>query len=422
MNEDQGITSETNTFIKNFMLDEVEDDMSKLAVSCYFALTTLSTVGYGDYYPVSNVERIVAVGIMLGGVAFFSYIMGNFIEIITNYEKKMGVVDQSGDLHNWMMLLTRFTNNQPLPQSLTSQIEQNFSYYWSQDRLACLNTDDQYLESLPRKAKNQIMTVYLFSDIFSQFKRFFVVGAENETKFMYDIAFGFMPRKFECLHDEDKIIYDEEEEVIEMYFITEGIVGIGFSLIANGYVNDKYVIATKLASSNSMVHNSEKYIICDHYVVNKSKSQFIYMAIDIDVKCFALTRNFIHEEIFPKYPEIAELIQQESFQQYKKQIFKPVNKKRKEEIAKMNKKSVYRKIQMDKIKDSKGSHSELKPWEQTHMSEHQRLNSNFKIAEEIVAHNLQENIKEVSQEINFISKGVQDMTDNFDEQINDILK
>jgi len=37
--------------------------------------------------------------------------MGNFIEIITNYEKKMGVVDQSGDLHNWMMLLTRFTNN-----------------------------------------------------------------------------------------------------------------------------------------------------------------------------------------------------------------------------------------------------------------------------------------------------------------------
>ena len=183
---------------------------------------------------------------MLGGVAFFSYIMGNFIEIITNYEKKMGGVDKSGDLHNWMMLLTRFTNNQPLPQSLTSQIDQNFVYYWAQDRLACVNNGERYLESLPRKTKNQIMTVYLFADIFSQFKRFFMVGDENDTKFMYDIAFGFMPRKFECLHDEDKVIYDEEEEVIEMYFITEGIVGIGFSLIANGYVNDKYVIAEKL--------------------------------------------------------------------------------------------------------------------------------------------------------------------------------
>ena len=110
MNEDQGITSETNTFIKNFMLDEVEDDMSKLAVSCYFALTTLSTVGYGDYYPVSNVERIVAVGIMLGGVAFFSYIMGNFIEILLNYKN----LDNTGDhreLTKWISLLTKYNES-----------------------------------------------------------------------------------------------------------------------------------------------------------------------------------------------------------------------------------------------------------------------------------------------------------------------
>ena len=37
--------------------------------------------------------------IMFGGVAFFSYIMSNFIEIISNYEKKMGGVDKSGDLN-----------------------------------------------------------------------------------------------------------------------------------------------------------------------------------------------------------------------------------------------------------------------------------------------------------------------------------
>ena len=97
-------------------LDNGEKEMDvykKLIISCYFALTTLSTVGYGDYYPVSNIERIIAVLIMLGGVAFFSFIMSNFIEIISNYEKKMGAVDKSGDLHNWLILLSRFTNNQP---------------------------------------------------------------------------------------------------------------------------------------------------------------------------------------------------------------------------------------------------------------------------------------------------------------------
>lgn len=45
-----------------------------------------------------------------------------------------------------------------------------------------------------------------------------------------------MPRKFEPTN-EDKIIYDEEEEVLEMYFITEGVIGVGFSLIANGFLD-----------------------------------------------------------------------------------------------------------------------------------------------------------------------------------------
>jgi len=65
------------------------------------------------------------------------------------------------------------------------------------------------------------MTVYLFADLFKQFKRFFILDSDKDTRFLYDVAFGFMPRKFECT-EEDQIIYDEEEEVPEMYFITEG--------------------------------------------------------------------------------------------------------------------------------------------------------------------------------------------------------
>ena len=106
-----------NTFIRNFGLSEMSNNR-KVIISCYFALTTLSTVGYGDFYPISRTERIVAVVIMLGGVAFFSYIMGNFIEIISNYDKRMGSVDRGTELHNWMTLLTRFTNNKPLPKTL----------------------------------------------------------------------------------------------------------------------------------------------------------------------------------------------------------------------------------------------------------------------------------------------------------------
>jgi potassium voltage-gated channel Eag-related subfamily H protein 8 len=78
----------------------------------------LSTVGYGDFHPISEMEMAFGILIMLCGVAFFSFIMGSFIEIISNYDKKMGTVDKGTELHNWMTLLSRFTNNKPLPKKL----------------------------------------------------------------------------------------------------------------------------------------------------------------------------------------------------------------------------------------------------------------------------------------------------------------
>jgi hypothetical protein len=80
------------TFVTFFDL-EGDSNWRKLIISCYYTLTTLATVGYGDYYPVSNIERVIAIFLMLCGVAFFSYIMGSFIEIIANYRKKMGIID-----------------------------------------------------------------------------------------------------------------------------------------------------------------------------------------------------------------------------------------------------------------------------------------------------------------------------------------
>ncbi len=80
------------TFVTYFDLDDISN-WRKLIISCYYTLTTLATVGYGDFYPVSDMERLIAVFLMLCGVAFFSYIMGSFIEIIANYKQKMGMID-----------------------------------------------------------------------------------------------------------------------------------------------------------------------------------------------------------------------------------------------------------------------------------------------------------------------------------------
>jgi hypothetical protein len=111
----------------------------------YFALTTLSTVGYGDYHPISDLEMIITSLVMLGGVAFFSYIMGNFFEIISNYDAKMGTLDKSDELHVWITSLERFTNKTKtnLSVSLVNQIISNQNSLWDNDRLAYYDKDDK---------------------------------------------------------------------------------------------------------------------------------------------------------------------------------------------------------------------------------------------------------------------------------------
>ena len=78
----------------NFMTDmlyahdpqNTDSSFDKLTKVWYFAITTLSTIGYGDYSPVSISERLIASAILMFGVAVFSFIMGQFIEILMNYK------------------------------------------------------------------------------------------------------------------------------------------------------------------------------------------------------------------------------------------------------------------------------------------------------------------------------------------------
>lgn len=41
----------------------------------YFAMTSLSTVGFGDFYPKNSYERLIGSIILLSGVTIFSTVM-----------------------------------------------------------------------------------------------------------------------------------------------------------------------------------------------------------------------------------------------------------------------------------------------------------------------------------------------------------
>lgn len=84
--------------MNNLGSESIMKTSDQIITSLYFALTTLSTVGYGDLFPVSQIERIFAVIVMLLGVAFFSFIMGNIMTIVEDQKVKMGILDKKSDL------------------------------------------------------------------------------------------------------------------------------------------------------------------------------------------------------------------------------------------------------------------------------------------------------------------------------------
>lgn len=50
----------------------------------YFGATMICTVGYGDYFPITNIERVFSLFCMFVGVGFVTYILNTIVEFNNN--------------------------------------------------------------------------------------------------------------------------------------------------------------------------------------------------------------------------------------------------------------------------------------------------------------------------------------------------
>lgn len=62
------------------------EEYDQMIILMYFSFTSLTTVGFGDFNPRSKTERLFISFGLLFGVAIFSYIMGQFIDIMSKIE------------------------------------------------------------------------------------------------------------------------------------------------------------------------------------------------------------------------------------------------------------------------------------------------------------------------------------------------
>lgn len=74
----------------------------------------MSTVGFGDYSPRSNEERVIGSMLLLLGVAIFSYILGVFLDLVSSFQQIINPKRDDSKLAQFFSTLQKYNHNKPI--------------------------------------------------------------------------------------------------------------------------------------------------------------------------------------------------------------------------------------------------------------------------------------------------------------------
>jgi hypothetical protein len=191
--------------------DNKIQDMSnyeKYVTSVYFSFTTITTVGYGDINPVTNLEKLYTMMGMLIACGFFAYIVGS-IGSIVNKSNIMVAEFRLRITH-----INQFLISKNIPSDLKSTIMSYLEYMWDYKRMYKLE-EGEVLDMLNETLRDQLI-VYLNGQILQAspvFKYFSML-------FLSEITFHLGHHTFAI----DDNVFEEGNIGDILYFINKGSV------------------------------------------------------------------------------------------------------------------------------------------------------------------------------------------------------
>ena len=304
-----------NSFIIKYNLLYVSSH-ERFIYSCYFVLTALSTVGYGDYNAQNDYEKIFGIIIMLLGVAIFSYVMSEFSDQINIYNQTFGDMNKSENLQNWLYLMNKYDKNRPVDNELIFKIEKDFKFFWKNDRTKSIEKNDRFLINLPKDIKIKLVD-YFWKDIFDKFNFFETKIDHKENiqhknkyyKFYYELTFLMLPRFFES----NEKIYEINQETEEIYFIIEGQVVLNIPELNKNFL--------KLYSGD---------YFGGYYCLYNCNSHYDYIAFT-DCKMFAINKKNLLILLL-NFPDLFEKMRIKEYNKFKNGIKNIMDKKIKAEF------------------------------------------------------------------------------------------
>ena len=91
----------------------------------YWAVTTLTTVGYGDLVPTNDAERTYALCAMLCSALVFGYMISNIGSLVASMDRQAALVEEKTDA------VKEYVAWRGLPRDLSVRVKKHYSFYYT---------------------------------------------------------------------------------------------------------------------------------------------------------------------------------------------------------------------------------------------------------------------------------------------------
>ncbi len=222
--------------------------------SLYWAITTLTTVGYGDITPATEIEIIFTLIVMFLGISMYAYIIGNVSSLISNLDAvKARYREKLGQIQTYMR------DNKITPK-LQQKIRDYYQYRWLENQDI---RDYHILDELPDPLRMRL-ALELHKEVIEKVPIF----QSATPNFVGEIVMALKP---EILPPHEYIIR-EGKWGHEMYFIRRGSVkafsektGITYRIMGQGTFFGEIALLYEKRRTASV----QTLTYCELFVLNK---------------------------------------------------------------------------------------------------------------------------------------------------------
>lgn len=215
-------SSYSNTWLRQFHIED-EDWTVRYITSIYWALATMTTIGYGDITPTTNPEKIYAMLMMILSSGVFGYTMNRIGNILQSFN------ETSLEYKIKLFQINQYMRKKNVPKELQARVRKYLEYTLDPDKTNQI--DEKILETMLSKNLQDEITVYISGNIIKQYDFLYKI-------FSPDLLFKTSFHIHEHIYGPEEIIVSEniEEENPAIYFLTSGIVTV-FIQGSNTFLN-----------------------------------------------------------------------------------------------------------------------------------------------------------------------------------------